>query len=120
MGAEPRTFWPLQLPVQVKATISFYTISMGDLDNLASTKPLVFLLDDLPSDDAEKKKKKKKKEKKLSVNYKNFGARVNANTMKQSTAMTVGWRCRPVGLKQTFTPLGLESRMSRILQTTLG
>ena len=65
-----------------------------------STKPLVFVMDDVPTDKKKKtkdEKKSKKKEKGPTFNLKNCGALLDIGKVKGATSMTLAWRCRFFG-----------------------
>lgn len=76
---------------KVKLEVSHHkSLDGGDWQ---STKPLVFLLDEIAD---EKVKKQKKKTSQISA--KNFGSFCNVTTLKASPHISIAWRCRLLGL----------------------
>ena len=61
-----------------------------------SVKPLVFVLDEMVDDEAEKevKKEKKNKKRKTSITAKNFGASMSLSALKSAENLVLAWRCR--------------------------
>ncbi len=77
--------------------VSHHKTVLGDSPVLEPETPLVFVLEFKDDDEGTKKKKRKKGD---DVTMKNFGAKVSASRMKQSSKFVIGWRCRPGGWVQ--------------------
>ena len=83
--------------------MSHHKIVPGSPVSVESSKPIVFILDDLKEEEQEKKRRRTAK-KQENVTFKNFGAYVDINAFKQGSKLTVGWRCRQVVCAETVTP----------------
>ena len=84
-------------PCQVNVKVSHHVISAdGDKRTVNPESSLVFVLD--IKDDEPKKKPKGKKGKKnkqeSDVSFRNFGAKLSLDRMKQGSKLVLGWRCR--------------------------
>ena len=74
------------------------------------TKPLVFVLDDLPETkkngtvkEEKKSKKQKAKNKESGLSLKTLGSALDVGKVKSSTNMTLAWRCRLLGQDWTVS-----------------
>ena len=85
--------------LKVKLEVSHHVQVENEWKN---TKPLVFVLDDLPSETKkvtkeEKKGKKEKKKKEPALSLKTLGSALDVGKAKSATNMTLAWRCRLLG-----------------------
>ena len=86
------------LVLQVKIEVSHHALQDGAWK---TTKPLVFVLDNIPEEKQKKvkkelkeKKRKLKKEGTDGISMKNFGAHLDVPKIKSAEHLTTAWRCR--------------------------
>eukprot|EP00438_Fugacium_kawagutii_P031749 Skav206267 [mRNA] locus=scaffold8121:279:8933:- [translate_table: standard] len=91
------------LPPQVKLEVSHHASNNGDWKQ---TKPLVFVLDNIPDPEKDKKikkekeekpRKKQKKQKKDELTSRNFGSYLDIGKTKNAKHICLAWRCRLLG-----------------------
>ena len=80
---------------QVKLKISHHS-KKNETCEVVSTKELVFVLDEPPTEAPRKRRKKgeKKESKDDGVTMKNFGANLSIPKVKNSKFLNIAWRCR--------------------------
>ena len=84
----------LDTPVQVNVNVTHHTLN----DNgITTEKPLIFILDEVKSDEEKKGRKKRKKD--TGPTHKNFGAKLSVDKMKGTDRFVVAWRMRLLGIK---------------------
>eukprot|EP00438_Fugacium_kawagutii_P011717 Skav213092 [mRNA] locus=scaffold512:115995:131433:- [translate_table: standard] len=91
---------------RVKLEVSHHALQNGDWKQ---TKPLVFVLDNIPDPetkkdknvkkekDAEKPRKRAKKQKKDDLTNRNFGSYLDIGKTKSAQHISLAWRCRLLG-----------------------
>lgn len=78
---------------KVKVNIAHHKVKVSD-STITPAKDLVFILDDPADEQPAKKRKKKKAVETPAATVKNFGNKLSIPKVKNSSKITIAWRCR--------------------------
>ena len=96
---------------EVNLAVSHHKIMSGTPLALEALKPIVFILDDVKSEQGGKKGKNQKE-----TNFKTFGSFICVDSFKKGSKMALGWRCRRISVSTILFTFCFGSLQSTCLQ----